>query len=69
MSEWVQWLLVVCGACLLMAVVAFIVSLPFAFVGWILLAFIGIFVDFTVTYTEYVVTGIIIALLIAWRTK
>ena len=52
-----------------MAVVAFIVSLPFAFVGWILLAFIGIFVDFTVTYTEYVVTGIIIALLIAWRTK
>ena len=69
MNEWAQWLLVVCGACLLMAVVAFIVSLPFAFIGWIVLSVIGIFVDFMATYTEYVATGIIISLIIAWRVR
>lgn len=52
-----------------MAVVAFIVSLPFAFIGWIVLSVIGIFVDFMATYTEYVATGIIISLIIAWRVR
>ena len=68
-DNWGLWLLVVFGSILLMAAVALLASVPFAFIGWALLAFIGIFFDFTVTYAEYVATGIIIALIISWRTR
>ena len=68
-DDWVLWLLVIFGSVALMTVVALLVSLPFAFVGWIILSVVGIFVDFAATYSEYVATGIGIALIISWRTR
>lgn len=69
MKEWLEWLMIVGGVFALMFVLGFVVSVPFAFIGWIVIAVVGIFVDFTVTYPEYVAAGIVISYITYWRTK
>lgn len=65
-----EFLLICCGVILLMVVLVFIASLPFALLGWILLSFINVFGASVLTsYFNCAITGVVTGLIIGAIAK
>jgi len=55
-----EFLLICCGVILLITGVMFIVSLPFALLGWLLLSFVNVFgAGILTSYFNCAITGIV----------
>ena len=65
MNDLVELLGIIVGVILIIALAIGIVSLPFAFLGWILLSAAAVFTPISITYMSSVVVGLVVIILAA----